>query len=82
MVKPFDAILAGPNDRSRESAAKFGSYRETPSLDGWARATTEGQPADKVKAEMARLEERVKAVEERKAEAERRRAALAAHQRS
>lgn len=54
-VKPFDVIIAPPSARGRETAGKFGSFTELPSLDGWARGIHEGQPADAVQDEMSRL---------------------------
>ena len=54
-VVPFDKIVAAPNTRSRETAEKFGSYDELPSLNGWARGQYEGQPADSVQSEMSQL---------------------------
>lgn len=54
-VVPFNAVVSAPNTRATQTAGKFGAPSILPSLDGWARGIYEGQPSDRVKAEMADL---------------------------
>ena len=55
-VVPFDAVYHAPTERSVETANQFsGTKTALPLFDGWARGVYEGEPAEKVKAEMSYL---------------------------
>jgi hypothetical protein len=56
IIHAFDKVFCGPEQRSVETAKYFSDDPiELKGLDAWARGSYEGQPADKVKAQMRSL---------------------------